>query len=101
MRYELRSTRQFERWLVGLKDSSVKTKVLARLARVETGNFGDCKQISPALFEMRLFFGAGLRIYYTIRDNTVVFLLTGGDKSTQARDISNAARLLKELQHED
>ena len=63
MRYELRSTKQFDRWLDGLKDFSAKTKVLARLARVENGNFGDCKQIGPGLHEMRFFFGPGLRIY--------------------------------------
>ena len=98
MKYELLSTKQYDKWLTKLKDSTFKLRVLARLARVENGNFGDFKQISPSLFELRFFFGAGLRIYYTIHNNRVVLLLTGGDKSTQKKDIANATELLMELE---
>jgi putative addiction module killer protein len=101
MRYKLRSTKQFDRWLAGLKEASVKTRILARLARVENGNFGDYKQIDNGLFELRFFFGAGLRIYYTIQDNTVIFLLTGGDKTTQIKDIKKARQLLLEQKREN
>lgn len=71
---------------------------MARLNRVENGNFGDFKKISTNLFELRFFFGSGLRIYYTIQDVRVVFLLVGGVKSTQDRDIEKAAALLNELE---
>ncbi len=98
MRYELRSTKQFDKWFTRLKDSSVKTKILARINRVENGNFGDCKQISFKLFELRFFFGSGLRIYYTIKEGRIVFLLTGGDKSTQTKNIEKATALLNELE---
>ncbi len=81
-----------------LKESTAKIRVLARLNRVENGNFGDFKQISPNLFELRFFFGASLRIYYTIQNSTVVFLLAGGDKSSQEKDIEKVAELLKELE---
>lgn len=74
--------------------------MLARLARVENGNFGDCKQIIPGLYEMRFFFGPGLRIYYTVQDQKVILLLTGGDKSTQAKDIKKAEKLLREMEQE-
>jgi len=67
MKYELRSTAHFDKWFARLKDSAVKLRVLARLSRVENGNFGDFKQISTNLFELRFFFGSGLRIYYTIQ----------------------------------
>ncbi len=98
MKYKLRSTKQYDKWFAKLKDSTIKIKVLARLNRVENGNFGDFKQISPNLFELRLFFSAGFRIYYTIQDNKVVFLLAGGDKSSQGKDIKKIAELLKELE---
>jgi putative addiction module killer protein len=98
MRYELRSTDQFDKWLSKLKDRSVRIKVLARLNRVENGNFGDCKQIDRDLFELRFFFGSGLRIYYTVKANTVVFLLTGGNKSTQGRDIERATQIVRTLE---
>lgn len=97
MRYELESTDIFDKWLNRLKDSSTKTRILARLSRIENGNFGDTKPISQDLFELRFFFGSGLRIYYTIQDGRVVVLLAGGDKSTQSKDINKALQLLKEL----
>ena len=100
MKYELRSTGRFEKWFAGLKDASVKVRVLARLDRLENGNFGDFKAIGSGLFELRLFFGPGYRIYYTIKDGTVVLLLAGGDKSTQAKYIKAALRLLNEMEHD-
>lgn len=98
MKYELRSSKQYDKWFAKLKDSSIKIKVLARLDRVENGNFGDFKQIGSDLFELRFFFGSGLRIYYTIQEGRVLFLLAGGDKSTQSKDIERAAELLNELE---
>lgn len=98
MRYELRSTKQYDKWLAKLKDSSVKLKVFARLVMIENGHFGDFKQISSDLFELRFFFGSGLRIYYTIQNGKVVFLLAGGNKSSQKRDISKATELLANLE---
>lgn len=98
MRYELRGTKQYNKWFAKLKASSIKVRVLARLDRIENGNFGDFKQISSGLFELRFFLGSGLRIYYTIQDSRVVFLLAGGDKSTQAKDIEKATQLLCELE---
>ncbi|NOX32918.1 MAG: type II toxin-antitoxin system RelE/ParE family toxin [Deltaproteobacteria bacterium] len=98
MKYKLRSTKQYDRWFSKLKESTVKIRILARLNRVENGNFGDFKKISPSLFELRFFFGTGLRIYYTIQNSKVVFLLAGGDKSSQKKDIEKVAGLLKELE---
>jgi len=95
MKYSLRSTKQYKKWFAGLKDSRVKVKILARLNRVENGNFGDFKQISERLFELRFFFAGGLRIYYSIQNDTVVLLLAGGDKSTQAKDIAKAHDLIR------
>jgi putative addiction module killer protein len=97
MKYELQSLPLYEKWFAKLKDSSVKIKILARLARVENGNFGDFKQLKEDLFELRLFFGSGLRIYYTVQDDRVVLLLAGGDKSSQSKDIEKAIKLLNEL----
>jgi putative addiction module killer protein len=98
MRFELRKTEIFDRWFAKLKDRSAKIKILARLDRVENGNFGDYKQIDKNLFELRIFFGPGYRIYYTIRGNTIVILLTGGKKATQSKDIEKAKTLLNELE---
>lgn len=95
MRHELQRTDAYDKWFAKLKDRTVRLKVLARLARVENGNFGDHFQLGENLFELRFFFAGGLRIYYTIRDGIVVLLLAGGDKSTQARDIERALEILR------
>lgn len=64
---------------------------------MEHGNVGDAKTVGKNLFEMRFFFGPGFRLYYTIRDNTVVLLLCGGNKLTQEKDIEKAKNILEEL----
>ena len=98
MKYEIRSTKQFDKWFSKLKDSSAKVKVLGRLNRLENGNFGDFKKLNPGLFELRFFFGAGFRIYYTIQNDMIVILLVGGDKSSQKKDIAKATGLLAKLE---
>ncbi len=98
MKYELRSTKKFNKWFSKIKDATSKRRILARLARVENGNFGDFKQIHADLFELRFFFGSGWRIYYTIRGNRVVLLLVSGDKSSQQNDIQKAKELLSEME---
>ena len=98
MKYELRSTQNFAKWFRKVKDKSSKDKILVRLDRMTNGNFGDYKQISSRLFELRFFFGGGIRIYYTIRKNQVVILLVGGNKSSQQNDIQKAKRILDEME---
>ena len=98
---ELRTTQDFERWLIRLKDPVAKRQIALRLTRLQAGNPGDSKQIDERLFELRLFTGPGYRIYYTRRGNRIILLLCGGDKSTQPRDIEKARRLLTELDREE
>ena len=98
MEKEILATNHFKKWFKGLKDSVVKRKILARLDRLKNDNFGDFKPIDSQLFELRFFFGSGLRIYYTIRSKQVILLLVGGDKSSQSRDIKQARKILDELE---
>ncbi len=98
MNYEITSTYFFDKWLKRLKDRTTRNKVLARIDRVKNGNFGDFKQLGDNLFELRFFFGGGLRIYYTIRNHQVILLLHGGSKSSQSRDIDKARQMIQELE---
>ncbi|GHT90623.1 hypothetical protein AGMMS49545_04620 [Betaproteobacteria bacterium] len=66
--------------------------------QVERGHFGDHKALSENLFELRCFFGGGLRLYYTVQNRRIVLLLAGGDKDTQSRDIARAREILRELE---
>lgn len=92
---ELIKSSQFSAWL-NAADISVKARVLTRLSRVELGNFGDHCSIGDGIFELRLFFGAGYRIYYTQQGNQVVIVLCAGDKSTQTKDIQLAKQIALE-----
>ncbi len=74
------------------------TKIISRFDHIRLGNFGDHKAIAENLFELRFFFGPGYRAYYTIKDGKVVFLLCGGDKSAQNKDIDKARRILIALE---
>jgi len=57
---------------------------------VRLGNFGDCKPVGDGVFELRMTFGAGYRVYYARRHDYFILLLGGGDKNTQTRDIEKA-----------
>ena len=72
-------------------------KIIKRLERIYDDNFGDYKQISPNLYELRFFFGKGYRIYYTIQNDIVVILLQAGDKSDQQKDLAIAKSYLNNI----
>ena len=77
-------------WLAGLKDARARAKVAARLARLIAGNFGDCKPLKQGVWELRVDWGPGYRVYYAMIDRGTVLLLCGGDKRKQASDIARA-----------
>lgn len=68
------------------------------IERAKDGNFGDYKQLAENLFEMYIFAGPGYRIYYTKQDNIVYFILLGGDKSNQSKDIETVLKLIEEME---
>lgn len=80
----------FENWLNQLRDARARLKIKARLARVALGNIGDCNFIDEGVFELRIDYGAGYRIYFGQVGAKVILLLCGGDKSSQDRDIKTA-----------
>ena len=86
----------FYLWYESIQDSKTKVRIDKRLDRVQEGNFGDFKSISQDLFELRLVFGSGYRVYYTVENNKIVMLLAGGDKKIQPSDIQKAKNYLKE-----
>jgi putative addiction module killer protein len=94
---EVRQTEGFGRWLRRLADRQAKAKILVTVQRMEQGHFGDAKSVGPGVMETRIHVGPGYRLYYTRRGGTLVILLAGGDKSTQARDIARAVGLAAQL----
>ena len=77
-------------WLLALKDAPTRARVLVRLNRIRLGNFGDTKHVGEGVYELRLTFGPGYRIYYSRDGDTVVLLLCAGSKQTQQKDIERA-----------
>jgi putative addiction module killer protein len=95
--YTLLRSGEFDAWLRDLRDRVGKARILARIDAAELGNFGDCAPVGEGVSEMRIHVGPGYRVYYAQQGAVVYLLLIGGDKSTQARDIKRAKRLLKEV----
>lgn len=95
MRYEIEKTEIFDRWLLKLRDRKAVLAITQRLDRAIVGNFGDVAPVGEGVSEMRIFVGPGYRLYYTIRKNTIILMLCGGDKSTQGKDIKKAKKMAK------
>lgn len=85
----------FRRWIGSLRDRAAVARINARLRNASLGNLGDVKPVSSGVFEIRVHYGPGYRIY-CLRDGTTIVLLSGGDKGSQARDIERAGQLAKD-----
>ena len=94
---EIRQTGVFSRWLAGLRDSRARTRIQARIDRLEIGNPGDVRPVGRGISEMRINYGPGYRVYFVQHGTAVVILLAGGDKRTQDRDIATARELARDL----
>ena len=84
-------------WFYGLRDNAVKNKIRLRLDRIAMGNLGDHHSIGDGVSELRISYGPGYRLYYTLRGRKIIFLLCGGDKSSQKQDIKKAKELNKKV----
>jgi len=73
----------FREWLDSLT-VAVRARIQVRVLRFETGNLGDHKSVGTGVWEARVMFGPGYPIYY----DSIIVLVVGGDKGSQAKDIS-------------
>lgn len=96
--YNIHQTEVFSSWLQGLKDELAKARIRARVERAGLGNFGDWSPEGGDVRAMRIDYGPGYRLYFTIRGNRIIILLCGGDKRTQETDIKQAHKLAKEIE---
>ncbi len=84
-------------WLDRLADKRAEARIVARVDRLRAGNFGDCKPCREGVWEIRIAWGAGYRVYYARVGRAVILLLCGGAKQTQDGDIDEAIGYLKEF----
>ena len=80
----------FGEWLASLQDVKARARIRVKLDRVGLGNFGDCHGVGEGVQELRIDYGPGYRVYFGQLGSTIVLLLCGGEKSTQAKDIDLA-----------
>ena len=97
MPYILRQTYHFDRWLRRLRDQQAKIRIVARVDRLALGNPGDVRPVGEGISELRIDVGPGYRIYFKQQGNRI-FILCGGDKSSQDSDIKKAKVLANDLE---
>ncbi|WP_028988790.1 type II toxin-antitoxin system RelE/ParE family toxin [Thermithiobacillus tepidarius DSM 3134] len=93
---ELKQTETFRKWWTKLRDERARAIVAARLDRLAYGLAGDVEPVGDGISELRIHYGPGYRVYFKSHGATIIVLLCGGDKDSQARDIKTAKRLAAE-----
>jgi putative addiction module killer protein len=93
----VKETETFKTWIKALRDVRARNRINTRIHRLAQGNSGDTKNLGGSVFELRVDYGPGYRVYYMQWNLELIILLVGGDKSTQPRDIKTAKGLAKAL----
>ncbi|MFP4563457.1 MAG: type II toxin-antitoxin system RelE/ParE family toxin [Spirochaetia bacterium] len=93
--FEVRQTETYKKWFKTLKDRKARARIDIRIKRISLGSLGDVKSIGKGVFELRIDYGPGYRVYFVERDRIRIILLAGGKKSTQNKDIKKAQELAR------
>ena len=91
-------TLEFSRWINDLRDSVGKAQIITRIGRLADGNPGDHRYLTRGVAELRINFGPGYRVYYARKGSSLILLLAGGDKSTQAKDVLRAIAIAEDFE---
>ncbi len=95
--FRVERTEEFEAWLDRLRDETAQVKIAQRIRRIEAGLLGDWKTVHDGVSELRIDYGPGYRLYYTMRDRVIVILLCGSAKRDQERAIKLAKAIAKNI----
>ena len=79
----------FSEWFFGL-EARAAAKVTTAIARLENGNTSNVESVGNGVYEYKINFGPGYRIYFAYDGKTIIILLAGGTKKRQSRDIQTA-----------
>ena len=84
----------YKEWYRRLRDGRAKDIIQTRVDQMEDGNFGDHHDIpkTGGLWELRIHYGKGFRIYYGYHEGAVVIVVIGSEKDDQDRAIDKATR---------
>jgi putative addiction module killer protein len=95
--YTIKRMPEFDEWLGSLKDSMTRLRLARRLEKAQRGLLGDVAPVGEGVQEMREFFGPGWRMYFIEKDQALIVMLGGGNKSSQADDIHRAIALSRTI----
>jgi len=87
----------FAKWLKKLKDRKAKAIILSHIDNMEEGKMGVVESVSGGVYEKKIDYGPGYRLYFGKHGKDYILLLCGGDKSKQQDDINSAKSLWKGL----
>jgi putative addiction module killer protein len=87
-----------EDWLSALRDRQARARIRVRIDRLRLGNAGDARPVGRGVWELRINYGPGYRVYYAQSESDILLLLCGGDKTTQTADIALAQAYWAEYQ---
>lgn len=91
----LLQTDEFNAWLDGITDNDTRARIDYHVNKIRRGLFGEWKEVD-GIYEVKLDFGPGYRVYFGKRGVVIVVLVGGGDKSTQKKDMAAARKWWKE-----
>jgi putative addiction module killer protein len=91
------TTRDFDLWLGNMRDGKTQKIIVKRVRMMELGNLGKTRSVAGGVFEAKIRYGPGFRLYFVNRGAKIIVLLCGGDKSTQRRDIKKAIEMAKDV----
>lgn len=94
----LSGDKPFRDWLLALRDRKARAIIRTRINRLRQGNFGDCSHLGARMYELRIHYGPGYRVYFGDLDDNNLVLLYGGIKSAQSRDIKKAKEYWQEYE---
>ena len=94
---EIHQTEAYTHWFRRLRDRQARVRIDNRIRRMSLGNLGDVRPVGEGVSEVRIDYGPGYRVYFMQRGETLIVLLAGGDKDSQARDIRRAQELARGL----
>jgi len=95
--YEIETTGEFDAWLDGLSDNKTQKVIIKRIRNMSLGTLGKVRPLEGGLFEAKIDYGPGFRMYFINKGKRIIVLLCGGDKSTQSKDIKKAREMAKEI----
>lgn len=97
MQYEIETTEEFGVWMDGLRDAQARRAIAKNIVKLSGGLFGNVEPVGEGVSELKVDVGAGYRVYFVTRGRVMIVLLTGGDKSSQKRDIKRAKEMAADL----